>query len=331
MKTHLAAAQESDLTALMRLRAEHSVHTLTDDPQSADLILFLGNPTRQPNLLLNHPLYREFPAKSAIFSEDDEYLPLLPGVYCSPRSDQHTRAGRVVAWSYVSANSRFSNPFIATESPTQKSLLFSFQGGSTSLLRKRMYRLKFNRAAVLIEDSSAYEHWNPDGTEREQRQRAYAATIAASHFVLCPRGAGSGSFRLFEVMKAGVAPVLISDAYVLPPDVPWETFLLRIPEKEIRRLPQLLEPHLRTSAERGRLARQAWLDYFAPEREFDSIVTLAAATLHHGPPAESTFRQQQRSIIFRAALRRSLRRKARAIILRMLKLLGLKSPYRLNR
>jgi hypothetical protein len=331
MRIHLAAALGSDLTALMRLRAEFSTHTLTDDPQTADLILFLGNPTHQPHLLLDHPLYRDHPAKCAIYSEDDEYLPLLPGVYCSPRSDRHTRAGRVVAWSYVSANGRFSNPFIATESSAQKSLLFSFQGGSTSLLRKRMYRLKWNRADVLIEDTSTYEHWKPGGPQHEDRQRAYAATIAASHFVLCPRGAGTGSFRLFEVMKAGVAPVLISDNYDLPPGVPWETFLLRIPEKEIRRLPQLLEPHLRSSAERGRLARQAWLDHFAPEREFNAIVTLADATLHHGPPDEFTFRQQQHSIIFRAALRRSLRSTARAAILRALKFLGLKSPYRLNR
>jgi hypothetical protein len=330
MKIHLAAPQDSDLTALMRLRADQSIHTLTDDPQAADLILFLGNPTHQPHLLLDHPLYREFPAKSAIYSEDDEYLPLLPGVYCSPRNDQNTRAGRIVAWSYVSANGSFSNPYIVAGS-AQKSMLFSFQGGSTSLLRKRMYRLKFNRADILIEDSSAYQHWNPGGPQHEDRQRAYAATIAASHFVLCPRGAGTGSFRLFEVMKAGVAPVLISDDYLLPPGVPWESFLLRVPEKEISRLPELLEPHLSTSAERGRLARQAWLQHFAPEREFDTVVALAAATLHHGPPAESTFRRQQRSIIFRAALRRSLRSKARAAILQILRFFHLKPPYRLNR
>jgi hypothetical protein len=330
MKIRLAAAQESDLTALMHLRAGQSTHTLTDDPHAADLILFLGNPTHQPHLLLNHPLYRAHPEKSAIYSEDDEYLPLLPGVYCSASIDQHSRSGRTFTWSYASANGRIGNPYIAQTS-TEKSLLFSFQGGSTSLLRKRMYRLEFNRSDVLIEDTSAYRHWDLSRPNREQLQRAYAKTLAASTFVLCPRGAGTGSIRLFEVMQAGVAPVLISDHYPLPPHVPWDTFLLRIAEKDIARLPQLIEPHLASSAERGRLARQAWLDHFAPQHDFDAIVDLAATALRHGPPHEAVLRSRQRSMIVRTNLRRNLRGAIRSAILGTLKLLRLKSPYQMNR
>jgi hypothetical protein len=330
MKILLAVAKETGLTALMRLRGGQGSHILTDNPLAADLILFLGNPTHEPHLLLDHPLYRAYPEKCAIYSEDDEYLPLLPGVYCSACIDKHSRAGRIFSWSYVSAGSSIANPYIGQEE-ARKSLLFSFQGGSTSMLRKRMYRLGFNRPDVLIEDTSAYRHWDLDRSNREQMQRAYARTLAASHFVLCPRGAGAGSIRLFEVMQAGIAPVLICDDYSLPPHVPWDAFLLRIAEKDIRRLPELLEPQLESSAERGCLARKAWLDYFAPDREFDAIVEIAATALRHGPPLESTVRSRQRSMIARANLRRSIRSKVRAAILRTLKLLGLKSPYRMNR
>lgn len=330
MKILLAAAQDSALTALMRLRAEQSSYTLTDDPLAADLILFLGNPTHEPHLLLDHPLYLAHPEKCAIYSEDDEYLPLLPGVYCSARIDEHSRAGRVFSWSYVSAGGSIANPYIG-QLDARKSLLFSFQGGSTSILRKRMYRLRFTRPDVLIEDTSAYRHWDLDRSNREEMQRSYARTLAASHFVLCPRGAGSGSIRLFEVMQAGIAPVLICDDYLLPPHVTWDSFLLRIEEKNIGRLPELIEPHLASSAERGRLARQAWLRYFAPEREFDAIAELAATALRHGPPIESTVRSRQRSMIARANFRRNLRSKLRATILGTLKLLGLKSPWRMNR
>jgi hypothetical protein len=170
-----------------------------------------------------------------------------------------------------------------------------------------------------------------DQPGREQRQQSYAQTLAASHFVLCPRGAGTGSIRLFEVMQAGVAPVLISDDYPLPPQVPWNTFLLRIAEKDIRRLPELLQPHLASSAERGRLARQAWLNHFAPELQFDAIVDLAATALRHGPPHEAAFRQRQNSMIVRANLRRKLRSQIRSAALKMLNILGVKSPYRMNR
>ena len=113
-------------------------------------------------------------------------------------------------------------------------------------------------------------------------------------------------------MQAGVAPVLISDNYPLPPHVPWETFLLRIAEKDITRLPQLISPHLASSAERGRRARQAWLDHFAPEREFDAIVNLASAALRHRPPVESVIRTRQRSMIARATFHRNLRGTVRA-------------------
>jgi hypothetical protein len=212
-----------------------------------------------------------------------------------------------------------------------KTLLFSFQGGSTSMLRKRMYRLNFNRSDILIEDTSAYRHWDPDQQGRERLQRSYAETIAASHFILCPRGAGTGSIRLFEVMQAGVAPVLISDHYPLPPHVPWDKFLIRIAERDIGRLPELIEPLLPSSAERGRLARQTWLDHFAPEHEFDAIVRLAAAALRHRQPAEATFRRRQGAMIFRINTIRKLRSSLRSAILGTLRFLRLKSPYSMNR
>jgi hypothetical protein len=132
-------------------------------------------------------------------------------------------------------------------------------------------------------------------------------------------------------MQASIAPVLISDDYPLPPQVPWSTFLIRIAERDIHRLPELLEPYRASSAERGRLARKAWLDHFAPEREFHAIVALAATAVRHGPPLESAFRQRQNSMIFRASLRRELRGKIRSAALRTLKALRLKSPYKLNR
>ena len=330
MNIHLSPVTDTELATLLPLRVQHSTHTLTDDPTAADLILLLGSFGANPHYLLDHPLYSAFPDKCAVYTEDDNYLPLAPGVYCSARVDQHSRAGRISTYSYVSASGRYSNPYV-TDSGTNKSLLFSFQGGSTSLLRKRLFNLTFSRPDVLIENTSTYYHWDLNQPGREARQQRYAQTLAASNFVLCPRGAGTGSIRLFEVMQAGIAPVLISDAYLLPPHVPWDTFLLRIPEKNIAHLPELIEPHLATAAERGRLAREAWLNYFAPECEFDAIIAAAHAALRHGPPSEETFRQQQARIIARAVRRGKLRTFARNSVLKTLKFLHLKSPYQMNR
>jgi hypothetical protein len=213
----------------------------------------------------------------------------------------------------------------------ERRYLFTFQGGSTSLLRKRLFNVKFDRDDVLIENTSKYYHWDDSQPDRRDRQLVYAETVTASHFVLCPRGAGVGTIRLFEVMASGVAPVLLSDDYELPPGPAWDTFLLRVPERDIARLPALLEAQVGSAAERGRLAREAFVEYFSMGREFDAIVELAARALRHGPPAEERFRKRQRAMIRRIEMKRALRGALRAVVLKTLKVLRLKNPYQMNR
>ena len=331
MKIHLSPIHETELITLLPERAKLSkTHTLVDTPEEAEMILLTGSFGRDPHYLLDHPLYRAFSGKCAIYTEDDNYLPLAPGVYSSGIVDENSRAGRTFSYSYVSASGRYSNKFVSGTG-VEKRYLFTFQGGSTSMLRKRMFNLTFHRADVLIENTSTYYHWDLTQPNRAERQQRYADTLASSNYVLCPRGAGTGSIRLFEVMSAGVAPVLISDEYLLPAHVPWDRFLLRIAEADIARLPELIEPHLDAAAERGHLARQAWLDYFAPEKEFDAIVAAAAAALKHGPPDEAAFRRKQNAIISKAERKRKLRAFAKAAVLKMLKVLHIKSPYQMNR
>ncbi len=332
MKIYLAPVDETELVTLLPARAAHSSrHTFTQDPANADLVLFVGSFGANPDRLLTHPLYGRWSDKSVVYTEDDNYLPLLPGVYCSAREDQNSRAGRTFSYAYVSRNGRYNNSFVTTAPQPAKQFLFTFQGGSTSLLRKRLFNLNWERPDILVENTSAYFHWDLTQPHRADRQRRYAETLAASHFVLCPRGAGTGSIRLFEVMSAGVAPVLISDNYLLPPNVDWSSFLLQVPEKDIARLPDLLKAELLTSSHRGNLARKAWQQHFSPEREWESIVDSCAAALHHGPPSETIFRRRQRRIILRSQLQRRLRSAARSVVLGTLKALHLKSPYQLNR
>ena len=332
MKIYLAPVDETELVTLLPARATLSTqHTIASDPVGADLVLFLGSFGTNPDRLLAHPIYQRWCDKSVVYTEDDTYLPLLPGIYCSARNDQNSRAGRTFSYSYVSRNGQYSNSFVNAALNSSKQFLFTFQGGSTSLLRKRLFNLHWNRPDILVENTSTYFHWDLTQPNRADRQLHYAKTLAASHFVLCPRGAGTGSIRLFEVMSAGVAPVLLSDHYLLPPHVDWSSFLLHIPEKDIARLPELLTAELPTSAQRGELARKAWQQHFSPECEWDAIINACVAALHHGPPSESTFRRRQRRMILRSRLQRSLRSTARTAVLSTLKALRLKSPYQLNR
>jgi hypothetical protein len=333
MKVHLCEVNEPDLFSLLTERARKSKvgHALVLDPAAADMILLVGNFGADADLLLKHPAYVAFPDKCAVYTEDDNYLPLIPGVYCSARNDAHAKAGRTFSYSYISRNGKYSNAMVTREVAAEKKYLFAFQGGSTSLVRKRMFNLDFKRADVVIENTSSYYHWDVAQPDRLQRQRRYADTLAASHFVLCPRGAGTGSIRLFEVMCAGVAPVLIADDYLLPPHIEWERFLLRIPERSIGRLPQLIEPHVSTSAERGRLAWEAYVANFLPEIEFDRVVEYCFSALHHGSPSEATFRHKRNRMIARVKLQRQMRAMARNMVLKAMKILHIKYPYQINR
>jgi len=327
--------------ALMMSRAVSSGnHELVDSADCANLVLMLGSFGLDPELLLDNAAYKQFPEKCAVYTEDDNYLPLAPGVYCSATDDRSTRAGRVFSFTYVSRNGRYQNPYLSepnneewarVEASTPKRYLCSFQGGSTSILRKRMFNLRFNRPDVLIENTSSYYHWDDSQPDRQDRQRRYAEVLAGSHFVLCPRGAGVGSIRFFETMAAGVAPVLISDGYVLPPGPDWGSFLIRIPERDIAKLPAILEPLLSEAGTRGKLARRAFDEYFSMTHEFDSIVDLAAKALQHGGPPESAFRREQPAMIRRRRWKSSIRNAARGAALTALKLLRLRNPYQMNR
>ncbi len=339
MNVYLAPLRETDQTDILTAHAAHSrEHQLVSSPSLADLILVLGASSLDPRQLLDHPLYKNYPDRCAVYTEEDDYLPLLPTIHTNACAGLDTRIGRVFNYAHISRNGRHQNRFVGETSSAapigraaEKQYLFSFLGGSTSILRKRLFNLNFNRADVLIQNTSAYWHWDNSQPDREARQRRYADVLAASHFVLCPRGAGAGSSRFFEVMAAGVAPVLLSDAYQLTPGPEWDRFLVRVRERDIARLPALLEPLLHTAAERGRLARQAFDEFFAVDREFDAIVLLAARALHHHPPPEDYFRRRQMVLFRRFERRRKTRAALRSLALAVLKALRLKNPYQMNR
>jgi hypothetical protein len=341
VRVHLRNCGETELLDLMASRgAKSRAHNLTPSAADADLILMMGNFGRDPHYLLEHPAYRHFPDKCAVYTEDDNYLPLAPGVYCSAGEDRSTRIGRVFNYTYVTRNGRYQNPYLSElnkqkwteiEASTAKRYLFTFQGGSTSLLRKRLFNVRFDRPDVLIENTSNYYHWDDSQPDRRERQRAYAEVLAASHFVLCPRGAGLGSIRFFEAMAVGLAPVLISDGYVLPPGPDWDSFLIRVPERAISNLVEILEPHLAQAADKGRLAREAFQEHFSIAREFDVIVELADKALRHGAPEEALFRNQQPAMIRRLKWKSALRDAARAAALKAMKVLGMRNPYQMNR
>jgi Exostosin family len=251
---------------------------VTDDATSADLILFVENAHYEDDFyyrrLRRHPHVREFRDKAFMYNETDRPWCVMPGLYCSmPRRSFDRSRQRAFCYAYS------VNPDIARHArETEPDLLFSFLGAPTHRVRRRLYELA--EPDSVVEDTRSFSLWRAlPPAEVEDARRRYASVLARSRFVLCPRGVGTSTYRLFEAMEAGRAPVLLADQWVEPDGPDWDTFLLRIPERQVAQVPDILRRHQHEAVDRGRAARRAWERWFAPDVRFDTAVEACLSIL----------------------------------------------------
>jgi hypothetical protein len=110
-----------------------------------------------------------------------------------------------------------------------------------------------------------------DDETRSALERQYVDVATRSRFVLCPRGLGASSIRLFEMMRMGRAPVIISDEWT-PPDGPdWEAFSVRVAEADVDELPDILRARADAADQMGERARRCWEDWFSEEVTFHRV------------------------------------------------------------
>ena len=247
------------------------VHTYTDDPSSADVILFVENcnTTRHFWEARQHPVYQAHRDRCFLFSRNDLPIPFLPGIYASiPR--RWYDPTRMRSGFYLDV---FDKDFIHEAPPDlNRKYLYSFIGQlSTDPIRAALADLSHPDQFV-FDTSSYWPYADLPDTTRLALETQYTEVAAHSRFVLCPRGLGVSSIRLFEMMRMGRPPVIISDEWVPPEGPDWDTFCLRVPERHIDRIPMLLEARADEAVNMGRAARAAWEDWFSPETTFHRVV-----------------------------------------------------------
>ena len=253
--------------------AEPRLHTVVDSAEEADLIIITDvadtdrfAPERNRFLTLReHPLVHRYPDRTFAYCDGDRPIPFVRGVYVSARQSRW-HLGRVASAMYVS---EWENEQVGMATD-QRDLLFSFLGRSGVPVRQRLLEHDWRRPDVMVQDTTPYRLWM-DGHDR-RRQWDYAETSRRSKFVICPRGAGAATMRLFEVMQMGVAPVVLSDRWLLPAGPRWNDFAVLVPECDVDRLDHILEGYGDRWRQMGRLARQEWLRWFSPPRRFNYIV-----------------------------------------------------------
>ncbi len=248
-----------------------SRHELVDDPGVADIILFAEMHLIFAFKVRRHPYYKSYREKCFAFSIADYVLPFVPGVYASIEKKWYSPR-RVRTGCYLSIQ---ENPYANFDpAPTGQDLLYSFIGSAnTSPTRASLSRLQHPRS-IFIDTSSESLPILSAGTPEQKAAffKRYADIARRSKFVLCPRGMGTSSIRLFEMMRMGRAPVILADAWIPPEGPRWEQFSIRIPEAEAPNVPRILERRENEAVAMGLKAREEWQRWFSPEAVFNTVV-----------------------------------------------------------
>jgi hypothetical protein len=250
-----------------------AAHSLTSDPEDADLIIFteIGGHGIFAERVRRHPYVKKFRDKCFLFDPGDYALPFLPGVYASLRKN-YFDVGRTRTGYYLRTD---ENPYMDFRRPLENYQYLASFIGSIENHPVRAGFLAFPRDTFLIEDTSPFALKMLYSEVNEERCRFwshYADVVASAPFALCPRGRGPGSVRLFEVMQMGRAPVIISDEWVYPKRVDWPACSISVPENAVERIPEILRESSSRAAELGLRARQEWEKYYAPPVRFHWLV-----------------------------------------------------------
>jgi hypothetical protein len=289
--------------------AREKRHTIVNDPGKADLILLTdSNDDDLFFALRKNPLVKRYPEKVFTIYEGDFPQRFLPGIYTSmPKS--FWNLGRFATGSYSYCYAKHGNTVdLLKDTRRSGEIFFSFVGRGRAKVREALFKLRFNRDDIVIKDTSSFNYFTSHTNQQFDNQLQYLDICMKSRFMLCPRGQGTSSIRLFDAMQMGIAPVIISDKWIRPPSVDWESFAVFVAEKDIARLPELLAPHDSRWREMGQLARTAWDKYFRLEDEFNYIVEHLARIKSSRVVPERLMQMTWPLTVARLHLRRSLSR-----------------------
>ncbi len=261
-KPLLVYFDESSSKTLRCILTEKSSLFLESSPSSANVIVFGSD---EISYIKRSPLYNAWRSKAICISEEDIPTFILPGLYVANMKSFIT-SSRAKTINYFISERDAPNLEIRrfADRKMDKRYLYSFMGASSSWARKRLFRSVLSKSDTLIEATNSYNHWTTDQTEAQNRASQnlrYAQVMASSKFVLCPRGCGLSSYRLFESMSLGVAPVIISDQWRPIEGIDWN-FAIFLPEHQIPNIDHIMRAHESEWEERGQAASSVYKKIF---------------------------------------------------------------------
>jgi len=273
-QTDYNLAPVRDLTTSAQID-RFKVHWITLEPETADLILFAEfyGAGWYFERIRRHPFVRQWREKCFVFCSNPFVIPFLPGIYASVEkrwSSARTRPGFYVGLP--------KDEFTTFTPPTgDLPYLFSFMGSTmNAAVRLDLATLSHQRRFFqnTSEEFNRALRGKMDPREKRDYHRRYAELTKASKFVLCPRGLSVSTIRVFETMRMGRVPVILSDDWMEPEGPSWQKFAIRVPERDFAKIPRMLEEREAESVAMGELARREWEEWFSDEVVFHRVVEL---------------------------------------------------------
>lgn len=279
MKIYLTSASPNKIEQCKKLEKlwhlSSKRHSLCHQVEEADLIIVTDISGHHWFQDLRENKNIKNPSKCFVLADGDIPMPLLHGIYTSNHRGLKFKS-RFRTGAYNLFSEQVHNPFILQSSGNaylySKKFLYSFVGQDSSFIRKKLFQMKPNREDVLISNSTSYFNAYNHQESHLKHQERYSDIIMHSKFALCPKGTSGASIRLFEVMKMGVAPVIISDDWILPSGPQWEECSIIIKEKNLNQIDHLLERQEKNYERMGRMAQEVYQKFFADEVYFDYVI-----------------------------------------------------------
>lgn len=256
-------------------------YTLVENPVDADFIIFIEHhPDEDPYFfqVLRHPIYKRYGSKCYLYHDSDHNISLIPTI--SP-SVCNSYFNKRMHHPYHYLEQISNNPYIKYEAnqTDNKKYLFSFVGACRTYPEIRNRIVQLYHGDINIKDTKAFNSWELEDEKRDVYFKGYAQVLAESKFVLCPRGIGPSSYRQYESMKMGIAPVIISDEWVEPTGIDWKSCSVRIAESDINQIESILKSREKDYSKLGENALKQYQKQLSFENQFH-FISDAAARLH---------------------------------------------------
>ncbi|MBG29617.1 MAG: hypothetical protein CMI31_06400 [Opitutae bacterium] len=250
------------------IKYDGEVFSVCNNPKKSDMILFSGDMGPHLEFVRISKLYRKYRNKCFVFSAEGKAIKFVRGLYASIEGKEYSeklyRGGFYLIDEHIKAKEEVTNP----------KYLYSFVGSiDTSETRTKLLKLNRKDSPIVDVSGKVSEAWAnyEDETEKKKLIDSYISSILNSKFVLCPRGYNCSSIRLFESMKLGRAPVIISDEWTSPIGPDWDSCSVRINERDILKIPVLLKERENEWKDLGESAKETWEKYFSDTGALETI------------------------------------------------------------